>query len=72
MNDNAVSNYLEQWQTLDAEETADKFRAKLASVCQISNGNLHKSKFRSVYWRFYLGGLSTKRECWVEECGIYR
>jgi len=70
--ENVIKNYLSQWERLSPEDTAEKFKNKLSSACQSNSGNLHSCKFRSIYWRFYLGGLSAKRECWADECAIYR
>ena len=36
------------------------------------NLNLHTSKFRSIYWRCYLGCFSNKRSNWINESQIYR
>lgn len=69
---NELDLYISQWNQLNRKttETDQLFLERLTSHGH--HGNLHTTRFRSVYWKFYLGCLSSKRANWEEETRIYR
>ena len=53
-------------------ENSENSSESLTKTLTSQKRDLHNSKFRSIFWRFYLSCFSNKRSNWANECDIYR